>query len=171
MALRTDGASLYLLGETRDEFGGSEWAHVIHGFLGGKPPKVDLEREQLLADVLINASRDGLIDAAHDLSDGGLFVALAEACLRGNSGIRVAVPEGADPFVFLFSESAGRAIVAVPRTKIARFTAMCAAHTLPAQRIGVFDLLESAVEVQGQFRIPMAELRVAWASTLPRLFG
>jgi phosphoribosylformylglycinamidine synthase len=171
MALRTDGALLYLLGETRDEFGGSEWAHVIHGFLGGKPPKVDLERERLLADVLIHASRDGLIDAAHDLSDGGLFVAVAEACLRGYSGIRIAVPEGADPFVFLFSESAGRAIVAVPPTKIARFSAMCAAHKLPAQRIGVFDLLESAIEVQGQFRIPMAELRVAWASTLPRLFG
>ncbi len=171
MAHYTDGALLYLLGETRDEFGGSEWAHVIHGFLGGKPPKVDLERERLLADLLITAARDGLIDAAHDLSDGGLFVALAEACLRGSSGVRVSVPDGVDPFVFLFSESAGRAIVAVPRTKVARFTAMCASHTLPAQQVGVLDVLEAAVEVRGQFRIPMAELRVAWASTLPRLFG
>jgi len=171
MARYTDGALLYLLGETRDEFGGSEWAHVIHGFLGGKPPKVDLEREQVLAEVLINAGRDGLIDAAHDLSDGGLFVALAEMCLRGASGVRVAVPDGADPFVFLFSESAGRAIVAVPRTKVARFNALCSGHLLPAQRIGALDLLEAAVEVQGQFRIPMAELRVTWASTLPKLFG
>ncbi|MBV9821844.1 MAG: phosphoribosylformylglycinamidine synthase subunit PurL [Actinobacteria bacterium] len=171
MALSTDGALLYLLGDTRDEFGGSEWAQVIHGFLGGKPPKVDLEREKLLADVLINASRDGLIDAAHDLSDGGLFVALAEACLRGVSGVRVVVPEGVDPFVFLFSESAGRAIVAVPRSEEVRFTDMCTARKLPAARIGVLDLLESALEVQGLFRIPMAELRVAWASTLPKLFG
>ncbi|HST50010.1 phosphoribosylformylglycinamidine synthase subunit PurL [Jatrophihabitans sp.] len=171
MACYTDGALLYLLGDTRDEFGGSEWAHVIHGFLGGKPPKVDLERERLIADVLINAARDGLIDAAHDLSDGGLFVALAEMCLRGASGIRIVVPEGVDPFVFLFSESAGRAIVAVPRTEEVRFTDMCTARKLPAQRIGVLDVLEAAVEVQGQFRIPMAELRVAWAATLPKLFG
>src|SRR6476646_7876005 len=51
----TDGALIYLLGETRDEFGGSEWAHVVHNHLGGRPPVVDLDREKLLADVLINA--------------------------------------------------------------------------------------------------------------------
>jgi len=171
LGLRSDGAQLYLLGGTRDEFGGSEWAHVAHGFLGGRPPKVDLDRERLLADILINASRDGLIDAAHDLSDGGLFVAVAEGCLRGSVGIRLIVPEGVDPFVFLFSESAGRAIVAVPRTEEVRFTDMCTARGLPAQRIGVLDVLESAIEVQGQFRIPLSELRTAWAATLPDLFG
>ncbi|HTZ44662.1 MAG TPA: phosphoribosylformylglycinamidine synthase subunit PurL [Jatrophihabitans sp.] len=171
MALRGDGAQLYLLGDTRDEFGGSEWANVVHGFLGGRPPKVDLTREKLLADVLINASRDGLIDAAHDLSDGGLFVAVAEGCLRGEVGVRLVVPEGLDPFVFLFSESAGRAIVAVPRTEEVRFTDMCTARGLPATRIGVLDILESAIEVQGQFRLPLSELRTAWAATLPDLFG
>ena len=166
-----DGGQLYLLGDTADEFGGSEWANVAHGFLGGKPPKVDLKREQLLADILINASRDGLIDAAHDLSDGGLFQAVAEGCLRGDAGVRLIVPEGMDPFVFLFSESAGRAVVAVPRSEEIRFTDMCTARGLPAQRIGVLDILESAVEVQGQFRIPLTELRAAWTSTLPELFG
>jgi len=171
MAFSTDGAQLYLLGETRDEFGGSEWAYAVHGFVGGKPPMVDLERERLLADILVNASRDGLIDAAHDLSDGGLFVALAESCLRGTAGVRVIVPEGLDPFVFLFSESAGRAVVAVPRTEEIRFTDMCTARGLPAQRIGVLDILESALEVQDQFRIPLSELRIAWGSTLPALFG
>ncbi len=171
IALRGDGAQLYLLGDTTDEFGGSEWAQVVHGFLGGKPPKVDLDREKLLADVLINASRDGLIDAAHDLSDGGLFVAVAEGCLRGQVGVRLIVPDGLDPFVFLFSESAGRAIVAVPRTEEVRFTDMCTARGLPAQRIGVLDVLESAIELQGQFRLPLSELRTAWAATLPDLFG
>jgi phosphoribosylformylglycinamidine synthase II len=171
IAFADDGAQLYLLGDTADEFGGSEWANVMHGFLGGRPPKVDLAREKLLADILINASRDGLIDAAHDLSDGGLFVAVAESCLRGNAGVRLIVPEGLDPFVFLFSESAGRAVVAVPRTEEVRFTDMCTARGLPAQRIGVLDILESAIEVQGQFRLPLSELRTAWASTLPDLFG
>ncbi|HEX2904095.1 MAG TPA: phosphoribosylformylglycinamidine synthase subunit PurL [Jatrophihabitans sp.] len=166
-----DGAQLYLLGDTADEFGGSEWADVAHGFLGGRPPKVDLAREQLLADILINASRDGLIDAAHDLSDGGLFQAVAESCLRGDAGVRLIVPEGIDPFVFLFAESAGRAVVAVPRSEEVRFTDMCTARGLPAQRIGVLDILESAIEVQGQFRIPLSELRVAWSRTLPELFG
>jgi phosphoribosylformylglycinamidine synthase II len=171
MAFTQDGHQLYLLGDTRDEFGGSEWANVVHGFLGGKPPKVDLDREKLLADVLINASRDGLIDAAHDVSDGGLFVALAESCLRGTTGARIVVPDDEDPFVFLFSESAGRAIVAVPRSEEVRFTDMCTARGLPARRIGVLDILESAIEVQGQFRLPIGELRRAWSGTLPALFG
>ncbi|MCW2542186.1 MAG: phosphoribosylformylglycinamidine synthase [Frankiales bacterium] len=162
MAFQNDGHQLYLLGDTADEFGGSEWAHVMHGFLGGHPPKVDLAREKLLADILINASRDGLIDSAHDLSDGGLFIALAESCLRGDVGARIVLPEGVDPFVFLFSESAGRAVVAVPRTEEVRFTDMCTARGLPAARIGVIDLLENSLDVQGQFRIPLRELRAAW---------
>ncbi len=171
IAFDRDGAQVYLLGDTADEFGGSEWASVIHGFLGGKPPKVDLGRERLLADVLIDASREGLLDAAHDLSDGGLFVALAESCLRGNLGVRVDVPEGIDPFVLLFSESAGRAVVAVSRTHEARFTELCSSRSLPAVRIGALDILESAIEVVGQFRLPLSEIRSAWAQTLPALFG
>ena len=171
IAFARDGQLLYLLGDTGEEFGGSEWAYVSHAFLGGIPPAVDLERERLLADVLINASRDGLVDAAHDLSDGGLFAALSESCLRGGAGVRLVVPDGIDPFVFLFSESAGRAIVAVPRTEEVRFTDMCTARRLPALRIGVLDILEAALEVQGQFRITLAELRRAWTATLPELFG
>ncbi len=169
-AFRTDGALVYLLGDTREEFGGSEWAHVVHGFLGGHPPAVDLAREQLLADILINASRDGLIDAAHDLSEGGLAVALAESCLRGDAGVRVVLPEGVDPFVALFSESTGRAIVTVPRSEEIRFTDMCSARGLPFTRIGVVDLLMPQLEVQDQFTIPVRELRAAWSATLPTQF-
>ncbi|MDT4932481.1 MAG: phosphoribosylformylglycinamidine synthase subunit PurL [Pseudonocardiales bacterium] len=166
----TDGALIYLLGETRDEFGGSEWAHVMHGFLGGKPPRVDLARERLLADILINASRDGLIDSAHDLSEGGLAQALVESCLRADAGARVVLPEGTDPFVALFSESTGRAVVSVPRTEEVRFTDMCAARRLPFARIGVIDLLVPTLEVQGQFSVPLRELRGAWSSTIPQHF-
>jgi phosphoribosylformylglycinamidine synthase len=169
--LRTDGALVYLLGDTRDEFGGSEWAHVMHGYLGGRPPAVDLARERLLADVLINSSRDGLIDSAHDLAEGGLAQALVEACLHGDAGVRVVLPEGADPFVTLFSESTARAIVSVPRSEEVRFTDMCAARGLPHVRIGVIDLLDARLDVQGQFSVPLRELRSAWSGTLPRRFG
>jgi phosphoribosylformylglycinamidine synthase len=171
LGFRTDGALIYLLGDTRDEFGGSEWAHVVHGYLGGRPPIVDLGRERLLADVLINASRDGLIDAAHDLAEGGLAQALVESCLRGDAGMRIVLPESVDPFVALFSESAGRAIVAVPRSEEVRFTDMCTARRLPHARIGVVDLLDTRLTVQGQFEVPLRELRAAWTATLPRRFG
>src|SRR5699024_9700797 len=100
------------------------WARVMHGHLGGTPPAVDLARERELADVLAAGSRDGMIAAAHDLSAGGLAQALVETALIGECGARVLLPEEADPFVWLFSESAGRVLVSVPRSEEPRFTDM-----------------------------------------------
>ncbi|GAA2299825.1 phosphoribosylformylglycinamidine synthase subunit PurL [Streptomyces caniferus] len=169
IAFADEGQLIYLLGDTREELGGSAWSQVVHEHLGGLPPKVDLERERLLAEVLISASRDGMVDAAHDLSDGGLVQALVESCLRGGKGARLVVPDGLDPFVLLFSESAGRAVVAVPRSEELRFTDMCGARGLPATRIGVVDGDE--IDVQGQFSIPLSELKDAHEATIPGLLA
>ncbi|MFI5729938.1 phosphoribosylformylglycinamidine synthase subunit PurL [Kribbella sp. NPDC051587] len=160
-----EGHQLYLLGETAEELSGSEWAHVVHGHLGGRPPAVDLAAEQQLADILINASRDGLIDAAHDVSDGGVAQTLVESALRGGVGARVWAPDGLDPFLFLFAESAGRAVVAVPRTEEVRFTDMCTARRFPHTKIGV--ITGDTLDVQDQFEVPLTELRDAWTATLP----
>lgn len=169
VAFTEEGQLLYLLGETHEELGGSAWSQVAHGHLGGLPPKVDLERERLLAEILVAASRDGMIDAAHDLSDGGLVQAVVESCLHGGTGARLVVPDGLDPFVFLFSESAGRAVVAVPRSEEVRFNDMCGARGLPVTRIGVLDGTE--LEVQGQFSIPLDELRQTHEATIPALLA
>ena len=169
VAFAEEGQLLYLLGDTREELGGSAWSQVVHDHLGGLPPKVDLERERLLGEILVAASRDGMIDAAHDLSDGGLIQAVVESCLQGGKGARLVVPDGLDPFVFLFSESQGRAVVAVPRSEEVRFNDMCGARGLPVTRIGVVDGAE--VELQGEFSIPLAELRTAHEETIPALFG
>ncbi|MFB6954468.1 phosphoribosylformylglycinamidine synthase subunit PurL [Streptomyces niveus] len=175
IAFAEEGRLLYLLGETREEFGGSAWSQVIHDHLGGLPPTVDLDREKLLGEILISGSRDGMIDAAHDLSDGGLIQAVTESCLRGGKGARLVVPDTlstsgsatGDAFTFLFSESAGRAVVAVPRSEELRFTDMCGARGLPATRIGVVDGEE--IEVQGEFSIPLSELRAAHEGTIEAL--
>jgi phosphoribosylformylglycinamidine synthase len=130
---------------------------------------VDLAAEKELADILVNASRDGLIDAAHDLSEGGLAQALVESCLRRGIGARVWLPDGIDPFVALFSESSARAVVAVPRSEEVRFTDMCSARGFPHARIGVTDGTgdDAALDVQDQFAVPLADLREAWSRTLP----
>ena len=160
-----EGHQLYLLGTTREELSGSEWAYVMHSHLGGKPPGVDFAAEKELADILVNSSRDGLIDAAHDISDGGVAQALVESCLRGGVGARIWVPDQLDPFLFLFAESSGRAIVAVPRTEEVRFTDMCTARGFPRAKMGV--LTGDEVDVQDLFTVPLAELREAWTATLP----
>ncbi|MCP2093728.1 MULTISPECIES: phosphoribosylformylglycinamidine synthase subunit PurL [Actinosynnema] len=162
------GETLLLLGDTRPEFGGSEWAHVVHGHLGGLPPKVDLAREKLLGEVLVAGSRDGMVSAAHDLAEGGLAQALVETCLIGETGARVFL--GEDEFTDLFSESAGRVLVAVPRSEELRFTDMCTARGLPWRKVGVVDPESESIEFQGLGELGLAELREAWEGTLPALF-
>ena len=165
------GETLMLLGDTRDEFDGSIWAQVTADHLGGRPPIVDLAREKLLAEVLSSASRDGLVSAAHDLSEGGLAQAIVESALAGETGCRIVLPEDANPFVALFSESAGRALVAVARTDESRFTAMCEARGLPVTRIGVVDQDSDSIEIQDLFTVSLAELRATSEAVLPRFFG
>jgi phosphoribosylformylglycinamidine synthase len=163
------GHVLYLLGETREEFGGSEWAHVVHGHLGGQPPAVDLEHEKLLAAVLADAAHDGLISAAHDLSEGGLAQALVESCLIGNTGCRITLT--GDPFVQLFSESAGRVIVAIPPAAELRIAEICTERGLPHRRIGVVEAIWGTLEIEDVATLPLDELRATWEATLPALFG
>ncbi|MBB0990434.1 phosphoribosylformylglycinamidine synthase subunit PurL [Dietzia maris] len=167
----TPGESIYLLGETRDELDGSIWAQVAHDHLGGLPPTVDLKWEATLARIMATSSKDGLITGAHDLSEGGLAQALVESALAGECGIRVVLPEGADPFVWLFSESAGRVIVSVPRGEEIRFQQMLTAQNIPHARVGVTDPDSGTFEVQGQFTLTTDELRAAHEGTLPALFG
>ena len=170
-----DHDQLFLLGETHVELSGSEWAWVTHEHLGGIPPQVDLSRERQLAELLAEAARVGHLSSAHDLSDGGLAQSLVESCLRRGVGARVVVPEqftgGSMPFVFLFSESAGRVLVSVPRGHEKAFTALCAERGVPWEFVGVTDPAGGALEVHGQFRIGLDELRAAHTATLPRLFG
>ena len=167
----TPGESIYLLGVTRDEFDGSIWAQVAHDHLGGTPPTVDLTWESTLARIMATCSKDGLITGAHDLSEGGLAQALVESALAGECGMRIVLPEGADPFVWLFSESSGRVIVSVPRGEEIRFQQMLTAQNIPHARIGVTDPDPSTFEVQGQFTLTIDELREAHEGTLPALFG
>ncbi|MBB1049044.1 phosphoribosylformylglycinamidine synthase subunit PurL, partial [Dietzia cercidiphylli] len=166
----TPGENVYLLGETRDELDGSIWAQVAHEHLGGMPPTVDLRWEATLARILATCSKDGLITGAHDLSEGGLAQALVESALAGECGLRVVLPADADPFVWLFSESAGRVIVSVPRGEEIRFQQMLTAQDIPHTRIAVTDPDSGTFEVQGQFTLTTAELRAAHEATLPALF-
>ncbi|GAA4065755.1 phosphoribosylformylglycinamidine synthase subunit PurL [Actinomadura miaoliensis] len=172
IAFSSEGATLALLGQTREEFGGSEWAHVVYGHLGGLPPKVDLPAEVALASVLVAAAREGLLSAAHDLSDGGLSQALVESCLRGGLGAQITLP--GDPFVSLFSESVARAVVAVRPGSEGRLAALCEAAGVPVTQLGVTggdSLHISARGADGQpqelFSIPLAELRETHEHIVP----
>ena len=158
---------IMLLGRTEAEFGGSAWADVVHAHLGGRPPAPDLDAERRLAALLAAAAADGLLAAAHDLSDGGLAVALAESCLRGRVGCTVELP--GDTFTALFSESAGRCVVALRAGAELAFGQLRDAHGVPGQTIGTVG--GDSLVVAGCFAISLTELAAGHGQTLPELFG
>jgi phosphoribosylformylglycinamidine synthase subunit PurL len=174
------GDNLYLLGTTALELDGSAWAGVVHGHLGGRPPAVDLQAEKELGSLLASAAHEGLLNAAHDLADGGLATALAEGVLRFGVGARIVLDDllardGVDLATALFSESTGRVLVAVPREEDVKFTRLCEGRGYPVLRVGVTDAGDdsspSALEVQGAFTIAADELRGAHRTPLRERFG
>jgi len=180
---REAGEAIYLLGTTRAELDGSAWADVVHQHLGGVPPQLDLAAERALAEVLVNASRDHLVSAAHDLSEGGLVQGLLEASLRFGTGAKVSIDalatrDGVTPFEALFSESTARALVAVPRSEETKLVDACVARGVPVLKIGetgtepaeVAETGES-LEIEGIFTIPLSEADQVFRATLPGIFG
>ena len=170
-----DGNNIYLLGTTYDELDGSAWAKDLHDHLGGRPPKVDLKKEKELGDLLHGAAMQGLIEAAHDVSEGGLGIAILEASLRFNVGARLWLTElierdNLDLTAAIFSESQARVIVSVGREDDVKFQALCEARGVPVLRIGVTDKENQAVDIQGVAKLELEAIRVAWGGVLPGLY-
>ncbi|HJE59246.1 MAG TPA: phosphoribosylformylglycinamidine synthase subunit PurL [Nocardiopsis listeri] len=162
----SEGSRVFLLGETRPEFSGSAWADVVHEHLGGLPPKVDLAAEAALGEVLATAAERDLAVAAHDLSDGGLGVALSESALRGGKGLRVELD--GDAFTELFSESGARAIVAVEPGREEDFVALAGEHGVPVTQIGTVggDSL-TVTHPGGVVEVALTDLRTSYEEAIP----
>ncbi|WP_077624262.1 phosphoribosylformylglycinamidine synthase subunit PurL [Sediminibacillus massiliensis] len=116
------GDTIYLIGETKAEFGGSELQNVMENRYFGKAPAIDLKVESTRQEQLLEAIKAGVVSSAHDVAEGGLAVALAEGCFAGNLGIEI-VLDG-DPVAELFSETQSRFVVSVPKEKRQQFEAM-----------------------------------------------
>ena len=175
LAWGNDGELVYVLGTTRDELAGSEWAHAIHSHLGGYPPALDLAAEMTLGEILVVGSEQDLFSAAHDVSEGGIAQTVAEMAMRSGIGVRLEVPAELDSFTFLWSESATRAVVVVPQNQNDDFLALCGAKSFPVTRIGVVDSLSKSIELSGVFgetiSLDIEQLRTISEETLPKLFG
>jgi phosphoribosylformylglycinamidine synthase II len=167
---RDPGDVIVLLGTTRDELDGGEWAHAVHGHLGGVPPRVDLAAERALAAVMVQAAEAEVLTSAHDVSDGGLAVTLAESVLRRGVGARIDLTplverDGVDTFTVLFSESVARAVVTVPSELVPSLEQICSTEGVPLSRIG--EVAPGAgLTVEGLFDVPVEELRTVHEATL-----
>ena len=162
---RTAGETVLLLGETKPEFGGSAWASVVHGHLGGRPPALDLAAERSLAELLSALGREALVSSAHDLADGGLAQTLTESALRYGVGARLHLT--GDAFTALFSESTARVVVTTSDPGAVR----AAAETAGVRVTELGMTGGDALVVDGLLDLELTELRAAWTATLPALFG
>ena len=163
------GAVVYLLGETFAELGGSEYAEVLLGVVSGRPPGLDLDREAGLVALLVEAARGDFLVSAHDCSDGGLAVALAESALGGDCGFAVTLPGDLPPHVGLFSESAARAVVSVEPAKSSAFEALASERQVPFSRLG--ETGGPRMLFGEAFELTVANAREVYEATLPRLFS
>ncbi|MCH2173278.1 phosphoribosylformylglycinamidine synthase subunit PurL [Myxococcota bacterium] len=165
------GLDIVLLGETREELGGSEWLALRRGLEVGNPPQVDLAAELRLHALLEEGVRSGLIASAHDISDGGIAVAAAECCMSGPRvmGAVLELSETSRPDALLFSESTGRVITTSSRA--AELCARAQAHGVPAKRVGRTGGSRLRLGPGGSepwIDVEVEELYAVWSRAIPR---
>jgi phosphoribosylformylglycinamidine synthase subunit PurL len=178
-SFRSEGADVVLLGDPAGDLGGSEYLKVVHGLVAGDAPWLELARERALIAVLTGAAGERLLESAHDCSDGGLAVTIAECAFdSGGIGCRVDVPPPAreGPWTVLgalFGETAGRVVVSVRPALRDRLIAIARAHGVPAVVIGRTGggRIEIAVDGTRAVGCELAECEAIWVRTLERLLA
>ena len=174
-AFTTDGDAIVLLGDNTEELGGSEYLQRIHAEVIGAPPRVDLKGERSLIDGLLAAIRAGAVRSAHDVSDGGLAVALAE-CVMMDRGRQVGAHVDLSPWsalpvrALLFGEAQGRVLVSTPDP--AALVAVVARHGVMATVLGHVRASSGLLEMtigRRHLRANVSQLADAYHEAIPRI--
>ncbi len=171
IAFRGEGDAIAILGETRDELGGSEFLRVVRGRDEGPCPSLDLDAERKLVAFLVEAASASVLSSAHDVSDGGFAVALAESAFRGDLGARVALASrGIRASAVLFGESTGRAIVSFPRERASAVGALARMHGVPLTIIGSVSGSSLRIDIDGKTVVdaPLDPLQARWATAFQK---
>jgi len=148
------GDLVVLLGVTKNEIGGSEYLRLIHSIEAGKPPELDLDLELGVQSAVRNAISQNILSSAHDCSEGGIAVALAESCIAGDIGATIDIKSHLEPDRLLFSESASRIIVSLREDNLGLLEDITKRYNIPMQEIGkvggdeliINDLIDISVE-------------------------
>jgi phosphoribosylformylglycinamidine synthase len=154
--------------DAETEFGSSEYTKEVLGVLWGYPPELDLEKEAALQKALIEMVQQGLLDSAHDCSDGGIAVALAEKCLPGGVGARVTLESGLFAEYALFAEDASRVLVSCTPESLARIKQIAGRHGIAVDVIGetIPENLEISLDGKPVVSATVLELSAAYEGAL-----
>jgi len=158
-----------LLGQTKEELGASEYLNTIHGMQKGPVPDIDLNMEAAVQKAVLQAIEKGIIASAHDCSDGGLAVALAECCISGKIGADIALESHMRLDALLFGESQSRIIVSLESQHMDELKAIARAHGIPYEVLGTVGGDELKIAVNGASAIQLSVERMAerWENTIP----
>jgi phosphoribosylformylglycinamidine synthase subunit PurL len=172
---KAPGDVVLLLGETREELGGSEYLKIIHDLETGRPPRLDLVRERAVQQACLEAIRAEVVRSAHDCSDGGLAVTLAESCMTGPDlwlGATLALPGEMRPDALLFGESASRIVVSARPEAVLRVRAIARQHAVPCAELGVVGGEHLKISGAGiSLSLAVEAMRRTWATGLSRFLG
>ncbi|MFS1514217.1 phosphoribosylformylglycinamidine synthase subunit PurL [Chengkuizengella sp. SCS-71B] len=171
-AFKNDGDIVFLLGDTKDELGGSEFQTIIHGKTEGKPPVIDLVKEKNLLDTVLQAIQKGLVASAHDLSEGGLAVALAESCISGEKGADIKFESDLRPDIALFSESQSRILLSATPEQAETLEKWLTEQAVSYQKIGKVTNnsgLHIHVNDEQVIQSSVEQLEKVWKDAIPCL--
>ena len=165
--LRTEGDFVLLIGSSHNDLGGSEYLKVEHGYVAGRPPALDLMREQAVNRLVLAAAQSGHLHSAHDCADGGMLVALAECCLLGGIGVRCPAVRPEPPLrldAAFFGESPSRYIISVPSRAMPELQSLARRHHVELSLLGLAG--GDFLEFEGQLKLSLSELREAWEAMI-----
>jgi phosphoribosylformylglycinamidine synthase len=177
-AFSRDGDAIVLLGESRDEFGGSEYLKVLHGVILGTPPSLVLKAEAALQALLVQAVASGMIRSAHDCAEGGLAVTLAECSFDTGLGLEVDVKPvetrvaGLAEMATLFGESASRVVISMDSARVAELEGMAAQAGVPFAVIGHVGGTRIRIAISGKSVIdePLTDAERIWSHAIGAYF-
>jgi len=164
---RADGDFVLLIGSSHNDLGGSEYLKVEHGYVAGRPPSLDLGREQAVNRVVLAAAQSGYLHSAHDCAEGGMLVALAECSLLGDIGVRCPAIRPESPLrldAAFFGESPSRYVVSVPSRAMPEMQSLARRHHVELSLLGLTG--GDTLEFEGQLKLSLGELRQAWEAML-----
>ena len=168
---KAPGDTVILLGETKDDRGGTEYLRLVHGLEGDAPPAIDLEAEKLVQEVCLEAAERGWLRSAHDLSEGGLAVALAECACHAarRTGCVVDLADGLRTDALLFGESQSRIVVTTTKARLRALLALARRKGVRASAIGRTGGRDIVIRQQGRevVRLAVVEALRIWKAGLP----
>ncbi|MFW6409568.1 MAG: phosphoribosylformylglycinamidine synthase subunit PurL [Halanaerobiales bacterium] len=162
---KNKGDLVYLLGETKAELGGSEYLKVIHDRIAGEIPGIDLQMEKKVQDFCLEAIERGLVNSAHDCSQGGLGVALAECCLENELGVEIKLREDMSPVAVLFSESQSRIIISLAPEAEKEFLQLIKKIAIPYEKLG--KIKGKRLIINDWINLTVKELKKEWQESIP----